>query len=124
MAKKIKSIKLGDQVETILKTTGIKGLVDFVNGGECEGCKRRKERLNRLFTTIQYNEVKGIATPEQKETIKAIGLEKYRYSEEEADLLEGIYNQIHHTNIVLCRTCARSAQEWKAAFVRLEKAIE
>lgn len=124
MAKKKKPIKLGDKVESILKSTGVKGLVELVNGGECEGCKRRKEKLNRLFQTVKYNEVKGKATPEQKATIEAIGLEKYRYTEEEADLLEGIYNQIHHTNIVLCRTCARSAQEWKAAFKRLEKAIE
>lgn len=120
--KKIKG--LGDQVESILQTTGIKGLVELVNGGECQSCIKRKEYLNRLFPYIQYNEFKGKATPEQKATIEAIGLDKYRYTEEEADLLEGIYNQIHHTNIVLCRTCARSAQEWKAAFKRLEKAIE
>ena len=119
-----KKIKLGDKVEDILKATGIKGLVELVNGGKCEKCEKRKERLNRLFETIQYNEVKGKATPEQIASIKAIGLDKNKYSEEEADLLEGIYNQIHHTNVIICRSCGRSAKEWKAVFVRLQKAME
>lgn len=115
---------LGDKVEDILKKTGIKGLVELVNGGECQACIKRKERLNRLFETVQYNEVKGMPTPEQVETLKAINLTRDKYSEEEADLLEGIYNQIHHTNVILCRKCAAAPKEWKAVFVRLQKAIE
>lgn len=124
MTKKRNPIKIGDKVENIFKKTGIKGLVELVNGGECKACIKRKERLNRLFETIQYNEVKGKMTPEQKATLQKIGLNRDKYSEEEADLIEGIYNQVHHTNVIICRTCGTSPKEWKAVFVRLQKAME
>ena len=37
---------LGDTVAAITKATGIKDLV-----GECEGCNKRQEKLNKLFLT-------------------------------------------------------------------------
>lgn len=119
-----KKIKLGDKVEKILSDTGVKGLVELINGGQCESCIKRKERLNRLFENVTYNEVKGKATKEQKESLLAIGLDKEKYTEQEADLLEGVYNQIHHTNVILCRNCANAPKEWKAVLTRLKKAIE
>ena len=40
---------LGDTVEKITKTTGIKKVVEkFANGKDC-GCNERKERLNKLI---------------------------------------------------------------------------
>ena len=115
---------LGDKVEDALKSTGVKGLVELINGGECEGCKKRKEKLNKLFSKgITYNKEKGKATPEQKATIKAIGLDKYRYTSDEADMLEAIYNQINHTSIRLCRKCPNAPKEWKAILTRLGKHI-
>ena len=116
---------LGDRVEEVFKATGIKGLVEFINGGECDGCKKRKERLNKMFPTITYNKVKGQPTKEQIEVLRKIGLDKTKYTEEEADTIEGIYNQINHTNVKLCRQCPGGAvKEWKAMFVRLQKMIE
>lgn len=40
---------LGDTVEAVLKTTGVKKLVEiFVDGKDC-GCDERKEKLNNMF---------------------------------------------------------------------------
>ena len=55
---------LGDTVEAVLTTTGIKQLFEiFVDGKDC-GCDKRKEKLNELFpyrfkarclTELEYN---------------------------------------------------------------------
>jgi len=47
--RKAKAEGLGDTVETILETTGVKKLVQiFVDGKDC-GCEERKQKLNELF---------------------------------------------------------------------------
>ena len=49
MSKKSKG--LGDSIEKVTKTTGIKAFVDKVNkilGKDC-GCKERKKKLNKMF---------------------------------------------------------------------------
>lgn len=46
--------KLGDKVEDLTTATGIKKLLEYLNGGkECEGCKKRKEYLNSLSTRFR-----------------------------------------------------------------------
>ena len=120
--KKIVKKGLGDQVEDILTKTGVKGLVEFVNGGKCQACEKRKTYLNKLFPEMVYNLEKGKATPEQKEILKKIGLTKDKYEADEADLLEGIYNQVYHTNIRFCRSCSNQKQN-RAIIVRLRKLI-
>ena len=48
----MKSKGLGDTIEKITKTTGIKKVVDTVSkitGKDC-GCKKRKEALNKKFS--------------------------------------------------------------------------
>lgn len=112
---------LGDKVEELFTKTGIKSVVEFINNGECEGCKRRKQMLNKLFPEVVYNETKGKLTEQQKATLEHIGLDKDRYSSDEASILEGIYNQTNHTNIRICRQCQSSAKEWKAVVTRLQK---
>lgn len=48
MSKKSKG--LGDTIEKITEFTGIKKLVESVNGGEeCSPCQRRQEFLNKLI---------------------------------------------------------------------------
>jgi len=64
MARPKKQKGLGDTVEAVLTTTGIKQLFEiFVNGEDC-GCDKRKEKLNELFpyrfkarclTELEYN---------------------------------------------------------------------
>jgi hypothetical protein len=42
---------LGDKVEKVFKAVGVKQIIDYLNGGEeCEGCKKRKEALNKFRT--------------------------------------------------------------------------
>ena len=51
-----KSKGLGDSIEKITKTTGIKAFVDKVNkilGKDC-GCKERKKKLNKMFPYEKY----------------------------------------------------------------------
>jgi hypothetical protein len=47
---------LGDTIERITETTGIKKMVKKVVGDDC-GCKERKEKLNKLFP---YKEKKDV----------------------------------------------------------------
>ena len=54
MSKKSKG--LGDSIEKITKTTGIKSFVDKVNkflGKDCD-CKERKKKLNQFFPYKKY----------------------------------------------------------------------
>jgi hypothetical protein len=63
----IKAGGLGDVIENIAESTGIKKLVQiFVNGEDC-GCDKRKEKINELFpfkfkarcfTETEYNDWK------------------------------------------------------------------
>lgn len=48
MAKRKKSVGLGDTIEKITQATGIDKLVKFVAGEDC-GCDERKKRLNVMF---------------------------------------------------------------------------
>jgi|TARA_R100000315_G_C5095885_1_gene55034 hypothetical protein len=51
-----KSKGLGDSIEKVTKTTGIKAFVDKVNkilGKDC-GCKERKKKLNKMFPYEKY----------------------------------------------------------------------
>jgi hypothetical protein len=64
MARPKKQKGLGDTIEAVLTTTGIKQLFEiFVDGEDC-GCDKRKEKLNELFpyrfkarclTELEYN---------------------------------------------------------------------
>jgi hypothetical protein len=45
----VKSEGLGDTIEKITRSTGIKKLVELATGGKDCGCDKRKEALNRLF---------------------------------------------------------------------------
>lgn len=114
---------LGDQIEELTKATGIKGVVEWISNGECEGCKRRKAFLNKLYPEIIYNETKGEITKKQKATLEHIGLDKDVYTADEASILEGIYNQINHTNVRICRNCQTSAKEWRTIVMRLKQFI-
>ena len=51
-----KSKGLGDSIEKVTKTTGIKAFVDKVNkilGKDC-GCEERKKKLNKMFPYEKY----------------------------------------------------------------------
>jgi hypothetical protein len=64
MARPKKQKGLGDTIEAVLTTTGIKKIFEiFVDGEDC-GCDKRKEKLNELFpyrfkarclTELEYN---------------------------------------------------------------------
>jgi hypothetical protein len=73
--RKTKAEGLGDTVETILETTGVKKLVQiFVDGKDC-GCEERKQKLNELFpyrfkarclTEEEYNKMYSLRDSLQK----------------------------------------------------------
>ena len=51
-----KSKGLGDSIEKVTKTTGIKAFVDKVNkilGKDC-GCEERRKKLNKMFPYEKY----------------------------------------------------------------------
>ncbi len=59
MAKRVRRTKaeieaskgLGDTVEKVFKATGIDKIAKFILGDDCK-CDERKEKLNKLSTTI------------------------------------------------------------------------
>lgn len=68
---------LGDKVEDVLKATGIKAFVEFLNGGEpCSGCEKRKAKLNnfsqsRKAKTLTIEDIEFIIEIKDKNTLKA-----------------------------------------------------
>lgn len=120
--KTVKRKGLGDKIEELTEKTGIKAVVELLNGGKCKACEKRKVYLNKLFPEVVYNLEKGKATPEQKAILKKIGLNKDKYEADEADILEAIYNQTFHTNIRFCRHCS-SPKNNLAIIARLRKLI-
>ncbi len=73
---KVQDKGLGDVIETVIKTTGVKKLFDvFLDGVDC-GCEARKKKLNnitgtylksRCMTEQEYNEWKDF-----KENLKGV----------------------------------------------------
>lgn len=45
---------LGDTIEMFTKLTGLKQVVETVTNGDC-GCKKRKDKLNKLFPYKEKN---------------------------------------------------------------------
>lgn len=76
-----KKVGLGDVVETITKSTGIKAFVEYLNGGkECGGCKKRKEFLNNIrlsrrnplpLTVSEYEWLQSFFNRQRKNEVKA-----------------------------------------------------
>lgn len=68
---------LGDKVEKVLKATGVKAFVEFMNGGEpCSGCEKRKAALNKITATrkakaLTYDDLVFIGSIKDKKTLKA-----------------------------------------------------
>ena len=68
---------LGDKVKKVLKSTGVKAFVEFLNGGkECEGCQKRKEALNKITKhrkakNLELSDIEFIVKIKDKNTLKA-----------------------------------------------------
>lgn len=44
-----KSKGLGDTIEKVVYIFGIKRVITYIKGSECQSCKKRKEFLNNKF---------------------------------------------------------------------------
>jgi hypothetical protein len=67
MGRTRKSRGLGDDIETVLKKTGMQKLAHAVIGEDC-GCEERKSILNRWFPHIKNYEI----TEDQKKTYEVL----------------------------------------------------
>lgn len=103
----VDSTGLGDVVETITKATGIKAIVEYFNGGEeCEGCKKRKEKWNKL----RFRRKPEPLTLEEWKVIDAfIQKNTKRVGASENVALTAIHNRIFRRNAEpsSCASCLR-----------------
>ena len=51
-----KSKGLGDTIEKVIQSTGIKTIIELFDKSECNSCGKRKEKLNNTFP---YTEIKN-----------------------------------------------------------------
>jgi hypothetical protein len=97
---------LGDTIEKITTTTGIKAAVDwFVDqtGIDC-GCDARKEKLNKLFP---YKKPECLTRDEYEFLSTIIGKSVVRVTEQSQ--LNTIYNRVFHQNVQAtnCGSCLK-----------------
>ena len=100
--------KLGDKVEDLTTATGIKQLLEYLNGGkECEGCKKRKEYLNSLSTRFRKKPLD--LTVEEYEYMKDFfSRMPNKPKTSEVDRIGRIYSRVNHrkyTSITNCSSC-------------------
>ena len=100
---------LGDTVEKVTKTTGIKKIAKFIAGEDC-GCDARKEALNSLF---KYRKPECLIEAEYIVLNKYFSTKKNTVSTEEQNQLLKVYNRIFKkTNTFsTCGACVREVVE-------------
>lgn len=113
---------LGDDVEKVLKATGIKKVVEmFTPEGKDCGCDKRKEKLNKMFPKNKPNCM-------NEEQYKAWGeakadMEKNQtISPEVQALIVVLIREVHNMAIAPCGTCSASA--WMRYINMLDKVYE
>ncbi len=114
MARKRKQKKgLGDTVAQITEVTGIKKIV-----GECEGCKKRQAKLNKMFP---YK--RNLNADERKEWEAFINREdQSKISNTQAKMIVRILKDCLAMSVKPCYNCGVSA--WKTWVNKINKVYE
>ena len=102
---------LGDTIESITESTGIKKVVKFVAGDDC-GCDERKDKLNELFT---YKKPECLTEDEYNILTEFYGRHKGNVvNNKDKKQLITIYNRVfrkkHNVN-TSCTPCIREAYD-------------
>ena len=93
MKNKSKSKGLGDTIEKITETTGIKKIVHGLFGDDC-GCEERKDKLNKLFP---YKKVECL-TEEEFNYLNDFGFNVSTIDIDKQKILLKIYNRVFNDN--------------------------
>ena len=114
MARKRKSKKgLGDTVAKITEVTGIKKIV-----GECEGCKKRQAKLNKMFP---YK--RNLNDSERKEWEDFINRKvQTKINKTQAKMIVRILKDCLAMSVKPCYTCGVST--WKTWINKINKVYE
>ena len=108
MAKRKKTTKskgLGDTVAKITKATGIKDVV-----GECKGCNKRQEKLNKLFPYKKHQ--RALNDAERKEWDAFVNREKQnKITPEQQILIVRLLADCLNMSVKPCATCG--VDTWK-----------
>ena len=107
MAKKKQSKGLGDDIERITESTGIKKAVKFLFGEDC-GCNERKEKLNKMFP--HYRKPECLKQKEYKFLDRIYKANARVLSREDNLELYRVYNRVFKTKKVstTCGSCVKS----------------
>lgn len=108
-------IGLGDVVEKITESTGIKKLVKAIAGDDC-GCDERKQKFNKAINW-KTKKINCISEEDYKWTVNVSLKSKTRWKREEITRLVSVYNNVFNTKInpTSCSSCVNS---YKAKLVK------
>ena len=99
---------LGDTVEKITKSTGIKKAVKFLAGEDC-GCDERKEKLNEMF---RYRKPECLTESEFDLIKTAVDTNKNKFTPSEQEEYKNIYERIFKVKVE-CTPCSFAKVVWK-----------
>jgi len=117
-----KSKGLGDSIEKITKTTGIKKVVEILEEKfdfNC-GCEKRKEILNKIFP---YRNIKCLEDDEYNYLSK-FNWETNQIDPDDAKIMLNIYNRIFSENrkMTTCGSCWKNIlNEIKTVFIEYKQ---
>lgn len=114
MARGRKAKGLGDTIEAITEATGIKSLVKFIAGEDCN-CDQRKETLNKLFP---YNEkVNCLNETDYSKLTKYLDASQTTLTPDEQKEISDIYFNVFNFRLQIssCASC------WKGKLDELRK---
>jgi len=114
MARGRKPKGLGDTIEAITEATGIKAVVKFIAGKDCN-CDQRKETLNKLFP---YNEkVNCLNETDYSKLTKYLDASQTTLTPDEQKEISDIYFNVFNFRLQIssCASC------WKGKLDELRK---
>ncbi len=114
MARGRKPKGLGDTIEAITEVTGIKSLVKFIAGEDCN-CDQRKEKLNKLFP---YNQkVNCLNETDYSKLTKYLDASQTTLTPDEQKEISDIYFNVFNFRLQIssCTSC------WKGKIDELRK---
>lgn len=114
MARGRKPKGLGDTIEAITEATGIKAVVKFIAGEDCN-CDKRKETLNKLFP---YNEkVNCLNETDYSKLTKYLDASQTTLTPDEQKEISDIYFNVFNFRLQIssCTSC------WKGKLDELRK---
>lgn len=110
----MKTIGLGDVIEKITETTGIKKAVKFIAGEDC-GCDERKEKFNKIKFKVKYRNIECMSQVDYEWWTQFKEKQTEYLSSDEANMIEAIWNRVFNKGKQRIRFCRSCTNKWQIA---------